>query len=153
VEAERARNASSSDSGESDESDTATDSTSLSESESDSLDSEDSSVSESEDDHGAKPRDDVKTEVSGRQWNEEFQSLCEPLLGDDPAAVLERSYAIYTLFLYLPFSNPARSLLLYSRQMYGCREFQETASEIGKAIINESTFLSPPRSTCRCRQE
>ena len=104
VEPSRKDVSSDSDSGDdSDSSDAESDLDSASSSASDSEESSSDSDSDSSEaeNHHAKPRDEVKVKQDGRQWNEEFQSLCEPLLGDDPEVVLQRTYSIYKLFLYV----------------------------------------------------
>lgn len=65
-------------------------------------DTDSSSLSDFESDSDSDPvpaKDEVKLEETARKWNEEFQSLCEPVLGDDPEVVLQQNYAIYKLFL------------------------------------------------------
>lgn len=102
VEPSRKDASSDSDSDSSDaESDLDSASSSASDSEESSSDSDSDSDSSEAENHHAKPRDEVKVKQDGRQWNEEFQSLCEPLLGDDTEVVLQRTYAIYKLFLYV----------------------------------------------------
>jgi hypothetical protein len=66
---------------------------------------------------------------------------------------LQRTYAIYKLFLYCHTPPVVSSLILFIdaptpyTRLHAHREFQETASEIGKAIINESTLFLTHRIT------
>lgn len=71
-----------------------------SESDSESESSEETSDSDSEPSTHSQPKEQVLLQETGRQWNEEFQCLCEPILGNDPEVTVQRAYAIYKLFLY-----------------------------------------------------